>query len=30
MHFDEVTPELQYYEIEAKGKTYTLCPPRKR
>jgi hypothetical protein len=30
MHFNEVTPELQYYEIEAKGKTYTLCPPRKR
>ena len=30
MHFDEVTPELQCYEVEARGKTYRLCPPRKR
>lgn len=30
MHWDTPTPELQCYEIEAKGKTYRMCPPRKR
>ena len=29
-HWDKPTPELECYEIEAKGKTYRLCPPRKR
>ncbi len=28
-HWNTPTPELQCYEIEAKGKTYRLCPPRK-
>ena len=30
MHWDTPTPELECYEIEAKGKTFRLCPPRKR
>lgn len=30
MEWDTPTPELQYYQIDIKGKSYRLCPPRKR